>query len=103
DEDMILALARIQEIHGGCVIVADGKFLAEMPLTIGGLMTHAPAQQAKEQLSGLHSALKTLNPTLDFHFLLTFSFVALPVIPALKLTDTGLFDVTTCQHISVEA
>lgn len=103
DEDMILALARIQEIQGGFVIVADGKILAEMPLTIGGLMTDAPAQQAKEQLAGLHSALKTLNPTLDFHFLLTFSFVALPVIPALKLTDTGLFDVTTFQHISVEA
>ena len=103
DEDMILALARIQEIQGGFVIVADGKILAEMPLTIGGLMTDVPAQQAKEQLAGLHSALKMLNPTLDFHFLLTFSFVALPVIPALKLTDTGLFDVTTFQHISVEA
>ena len=57
----------------------------------------------KGRLAGLHRALKTLNPTLDFHFLLTFSFVALPVIPALKLTDTGLFDVTTFQHISVEA
>lgn len=103
DEDMVLALTRIQEIQGGFVIVADGQILAEMPLTIGGLMTDVPAQQAKEQLAGLHRALKTLNPTLDFHFLLTFSFVALPVIPALKLTDTGLFDVTTFQHISVEA
>ena len=102
DEDMVLALTRIQEIQGGFVIVADGQILAEMPLTIGGLMTDVPAQQAKEQLAGLHSALQTLNPTLDFHFLLTFSFVALPVIPALKLTDTGLFDVTTFQHISVE-
>ncbi|ACA40851.1 adenine deaminase [Lysinibacillus sphaericus] len=103
DEDMILALSRIQEIQGGFVIVADGEILAEMPLTIGGLMTDVPAQQAKEQLAGLHNALQKLNPTLDFHFLLTFSFVALPVIPALKLTDTGLFDVTTFQHIEVEA
>ena len=103
DEDMVLALSRIQEIQGGFVIVADGKILAEMPLTIGGLMTDVPAHQAKEQLASLHSALQILNPTLDFHFLLTFSFVALPVIPALKLTDTGLFDVTTFQHIAVEA
>lgn len=103
DEDMVLALSRIQEIQGGFVIVADGEILAEMPLTIGGLMTDVPAQQAKEQLAGLHGALQKLNPTLDFHFLLTFSFVALPVIPALKLTDTGLFDVTTFQHIGVEA
>ena len=102
DEDMLLALARIQEIQGGFVIVADGEILAEMPLTIGGLMTDATADVAKEQLAGLHQALHQLNPNLDYHFLLTFSFVALPVIPALKLTDTGLFDVTTFQHISVE-
>lgn len=103
DEDMLLALSRIQEIQGGFVIVANGEILAEMPLTIGGLMTDAPADEAKKQLASLHNALHELNPTLDFHFLLTFSFVALPVIPALKLTDTGLFDVTTFQHIPVEA
>lgn len=102
DEDMALALERIQEIQGGFVIVADGEILAEMPLTIGGLMTDATADVAKQQLADLHQALHRLNPNLDFHFLLTFSFVALPVIPALKLTDTGLFDVTTFQHISVE-
>ncbi|CAM5690874.1 Adenine deaminase OS=Lysinibacillus sphaericus OX=1421 GN=ade PE=3 SV=1 [Lysinibacillus sphaericus] len=83
--------------------MADGQILAEMPLTIGGLMTDVTAAEAKSQLASLHNALHELNPHLDFHFLLTFSFVALPVIPALKLTDTGLFDVTTFQHISVEA
>ncbi|MFJ7405610.1 MULTISPECIES: adenine deaminase [unclassified Lysinibacillus] len=103
DEDMVMALNRIQEIQGGFVIVADGKIVAEMPLTIGGLMTNASAHDAKMQLASLHTALNELNPNLDFHFLLTFSFVALPVIPSLKLTDSGLFDVTTFQHISVEA
>ncbi|MEK5332534.1 adenine deaminase [Lysinibacillus sp. FSL W8-0992] len=103
DDDMVMALNRIQEIQGGFVIVADGKILAEMPLTIGGLMTDATAHDAKMQLASLHTALNELNPNLDFHFLLTFSFVALPVIPSLKLTDSGLFDVTTFQHISVEA
>lgn len=103
DEDMVLALNRLQAIQGGFVIVADGKILAEMPLTIGGLMTDASAHEAQMQLARLHKALNELNPNLDFHFLLTFSFVALPVIPALKLTDTGLFDVTTFQHISIEA
>ncbi|MGN4124790.1 adenine deaminase [Lysinibacillus sphaericus] len=103
DEDMLIALKRIQEIQGGFVIVANGEIIAEMPLTIGGLMTDAPADEAKAQLAGLHNALCELNPHLDFHFLLTFSFVALPVIPALKLTDTGLFNVATFQHIAVEA
>jgi len=103
DEDMVIALNRLQAIQGGFVIVADGKILAEMPLTIGGLMTDATAHEAQMQLARLHNALNELNPQLDFHFLLTFSFVALPVIPALKLTDTGLFDVTTFQHISIEA
>ncbi|QDQ03254.1 adenine deaminase [Lysinibacillus fusiformis] len=103
DADMLIALSRIQEIQGGFVIVVNGAIIAEMPLTIGGLMTNAPADEAKAQLANLHNALHELNPNLDFHFLLTFSFVALPVIPTLKLTDTGLFNVTTFQHISVEA
>lgn len=43
DADMLIALTRIQEIQGGFVIVANGEIIAEMPLTIGGLMTDAPA------------------------------------------------------------
>lgn len=60
---MLIALSRIQEIQGGFVIVVNGAIIAEMPLTIGGLMTNAPADEAKAQLANLHNALHELNQT----------------------------------------
>ena len=73
-----------------------------MALPIGGLMTALDGATASIQLRALHEALLTLNPQLNFHLLLTLSFIALPVIPTLKITDTGLFNVTTFEHISIE-
>lgn len=102
DEDLIIAFNRLQEIQGGFVIVDQGEVIAEMALPIGGLMTQVDAQTATAQLKTVHEAIQHLNPTLDFHLLLTLSFLALPVIPALKITDSGLFDVVAFQHISIE-
>lgn len=102
DEDLIIAFNRLQEIQGGFVIVDQGEVVAEMALPIGGLMTQVDAQTATAQLKTVHEAIQRLNPTLDFHLLLTLSFLALPVIPALKITDSGLFDVVAFQHISIE-
>ena len=102
DEDMATALNTLQTIQGGLVVVKDGKVLAQMPLPIGGLMTNADAKDAIRELKDIHEALHILHPTLSFHLFLTLSFLALPVIPSLKLTDTGLFDVESFQHIDVE-
>ena len=102
DEDMAFALNTIQDIQGGLVVVKDGKVLAKMELPVSGLMTNIPAAEAASQLEALHEALHQLHPALDFHLFLTLSFLSLPVIPTLKLTDTGLFDVEQFQHISVE-
>ncbi|MER2106054.1 MAG: adenine deaminase [Solibacillus sp.] len=103
DADMVAALNALQAMQGGLVVVKDGVVLAEMPLPIGGIMTNVDAALAAKQLHAVHDALHTLHPTLSFHLFLTLSFLALPVIPSLKLTDTGLFDVEAFQHISVEA
>lgn len=103
DADMIVALEALADIQGGFVVVADGKVLASLALPIGGLMTSLPAQEAEQQLHALHDALHELNPSLSFHLFLTLSFISLPVIPELKLTDTGLFDVVTFKHIPIEA
>ncbi|MER1987729.1 MAG: adenine deaminase [Solibacillus sp.] len=103
DADMAAALNALQAMQGGLVVVKDGVVLAEMPLPIGGIMTNVDAALAAKQLHAVHDALHTLHPTLSFHLFLTLSFLALPVIPSLKLTDTGLFDVEAFQHISVEA
>lgn len=102
DEDMLIALNALQEIEGGLVVVNDGEVIASFSLPIAGLMTDIPAEQAKQKLEKLHEGLHIIHPTLDYHLFLTLSFLALPVIPDIKLTDTGLFDVKKFQHIPVE-
>lgn len=102
DADMITALNALQNMQGGLVVVKDGQILSQMELPIGGIMTNVDALLATKQLHDVHEALHILNPTLSFHLFLTLSFLALPVIPSLKLTDTGLFDVDLFQHIDIE-
>lgn len=103
DVDMIVALEALGEMQGGFVVVADGQILASLALPIGGLMMNLQAEEAEQRLHALHEALHVLHPSLSFHLFLTLSFISLPVIPELKLTDTGLFDVVAFQHISIEA
>lgn len=102
DEDILIALKALQEIQGGLVIVNEGEVIASLSLPIAGLMTDISADQAKQKLKKLHEGLHTIHPTLDYHLFLTLSFLALPVIPDIKLTDTGLFDVIKFEHIPVE-
>lgn len=103
DEDMLMALRALEQINGGLVVVKDGKVLAQMALPVGGIMTNSGARQAEQQLQEVHKALHIIHPTCHFHLFLTLSFLSLPVIPSLKLTDTGLFDVEEFKHIPVDA
>lgn len=103
DEDMLLAVQALKDSSGGLVVVDQGKVLSCLPLPIAGLMTDQPAAVAVEKLHELHHSLESICPELDFHLFLTLSFLSLPVIPELKLTDIGLFDVTEFKHIPIEA
>jgi len=103
DEDMIVAVQELQKMQGGLVVVNDGQIMASLALPVAGLMTQVPLEEAVQSLKTLHEAVHAIHPTLDFHLFLTLSFLSLPVIPTLKLTDSGLFDVTTFQHIEIEA
>lgn len=103
DEDMLAACKYLESIQGGFVIMDEGKVMASLALPIAGLMSDKPANQTVEELEALHGALHLIHPHLDFHLFLTLSFVSLPVIPELKLTDTGLFDVVNFKHIPIQA
>ncbi|WP_019412769.1 adenine deaminase [Paenisporosarcina sp. TG20] len=103
DSDMIIAIQALQDMQGGLVVVNKGQILASVALPVAGLMTQTPLDVAIQSLSKLHEALHTIHPTNNFHLFLTLSFLSLPVIPSLKLTDTGLFDVTAFEHISIVA
>jgi adenine deaminase len=92
DEDMAAAVNRIIELKGGFVVVSDGKVLAELALPVAGLMSLEPFEIVREGLIALRRAAKDLGCTLPEPFL-QVAFLPLPVIPHLKITDRGLFDV----------
>ena len=92
DEDMLQAVVAIKKMGGGLAAVSQGKVLASLPLPIAGLMTDAPVSRVHLQLEVLHEAAKSLGCKLPDPFM-TLSFISLPVIPELKITDKGLVDV----------
>ncbi|MEO8667386.1 MAG: adenine deaminase [Bauldia sp.] len=92
DADMAAAVNRLSAIQGGYVVVVDGKVLAELPLEIAGLMSTEPFEAIPDKLRALRRAAAELGCTLADPFL-TVAFLPLPVIPHMKITDFGLFDV----------
>jgi adenine deaminase len=92
DCDMREAVERVAAMGGGLAAVSGGEVIASLALPIGGLMSPLPITAIDTQLQTLLDAARGLGTTLHDPFL-TLSFLALPVIPALKLTDHGLVDV----------
>jgi adenine deaminase len=97
--DMALAANRLSEIEGGFVVARGGRILAELPLPVAGLMSLEPFESVRDALTDLRAAARTLGVTLEEPFL-QLAFLALPVIPALKITDRGMVDVTRFEILS---
>lgn len=97
--DMAQAANRLTELEGGFVVVQDGEILAELALPVGGLMSLEPFEVVKDALVKLRTAAKALGVVLEEPFL-QLAFLALPVIPALKITDRGMIDVEKFEIIS---
>ena len=92
DADMAVAVNRLIDLRGGFVVARDGEVAAELALPIAGLMSLSPFEAVAASLRKLRDAARDMGCTLPEPFL-QLSFLALPVIPHLKLTDRGLFDV----------
>ncbi|NHC40552.1 adenine deaminase [Bacillus sp. MM2020_1] len=103
DFDMVVAAKAIKNIQGGLVVVNHGEVIASLELRIAGLMSDRPYQEVYEGLNEINLALKELGANNHFNPFLTISFLSLPVIPELKLTDKGLFQVSKFQHIDLDA
>ncbi|MEJ6477745.1 MAG: adenine deaminase C-terminal domain-containing protein, partial [Octadecabacter sp.] len=97
--DMALAAKRLGELEGGFVVVENGRVLAELALPVAGLMSLEPFEVVRAALEDLRSAARGLGVTLEEPFL-QLAFLALPVIPMLKITDRGLVDVTKFEIIA---
>jgi adenine deaminase len=92
DSDMAAAVNRLITIKGGFVAVADGKVMAELALPVAGLMSDRPFEEVEQSLRKLRQAVSAMGTTLHEPFL-QMAFLALPVIPHLRITDKGLVDV----------
>lgn len=102
DADMALAVETLAQLGGGIVMIHQGKVLDQMALPIAGLMTNRGPHYVIEKLQSMHTkALEYLkiNPAIDPF--MTLSFMALPVIPQLRVTDMGLFDVTSHSFVTL--
>jgi adenine deaminase len=89
---MAAAVNRIIEMQGGFAVASGGEVLAELALPVAGLMSIEPFEAVREKLIALRCAARDLGCTLPEPFL-QVAFLPLPVIPHLKITDRGLFDV----------
>ncbi len=103
DDDMRVALAKIQEIQGGIVLVKNGEVIDYLQLEVGGIMTAQPETIVQHTLLSMKEKIEKmgLNPEVGDPFI-SLAFLALPVIPNLKLTDRGLFDVIQFKIVPIE-
>ncbi|MBI2886132.1 MAG: adenine deaminase [Chloroflexi bacterium] len=98
DGDILAAIREIERMGGGLVVTAEGKVLESLALPIAGLLSPAPLEEAATKVERLQRLAAELGCALPSPFA-TLSFMALPVIPELKLTDRGLVDVTKFEFV----
>ncbi len=97
DDDIVLAINEIVRLKGG-LAVSSGSKLSSLQLKIGGIMSHKQCDEVAATYEALTGEVKSLGCTLSAPFM-TLSFMALLVIPELKLSDSGLFDGTKFCHV----
>jgi len=100
DKDILLSISILESYGGGISIAKDGKILHLLSLPYGGLMTDRSAKEVNEEYNKLLFIAKKLGTELEDPFM-TLSFMALPVIPHLKITDIGLVDTDIFKVISI--
>ena len=104
DEEMEYAVNCLKEQEGGIVLVKDGKVIEQMPMPIAGLMSDQSGEWVEQRLTDIHEkAYQELGIHRDVEPVMTLCFMSLAVIPEIKLTDKGLFDVTKMEFIPVDA
>ncbi len=101
DGDMAAAVNAVAEMQGGLSVVRGGRVLAKMALPLGGLMSEEPAEKVMEQQDRMNAAARELGCVGSAPFM-TLSFISLPTVPELGLTDMGLIDVLEHKLIPLE-
>ncbi|MFA9376967.1 MAG: adenine deaminase [Lachnotalea sp.] len=103
DFDMKFAVEMLIEQGGGIILVKNGEILNYMPMVVGGIMSDQSGEWVDEKLSTIHAdAHSILGINEAVEPVMTLCFMSLPVIPEVKITDMGLFDVTQFKFIPIE-
>ena len=98
--DMYKAVKEIEKLQGGITVVEDGKLVDCLPLEIAGLMSKDSIPEVAKKLKKMKEKVYSMGVTRQSPFM-TLSFMALPVIPSLKITDQGLFDIDENKFVSL--
>ena len=101
DADMSVAVNEVARLHGGLSIACDGKVVNSMALPIGGLMSEKTADEVMDKMDIMNADVKELGCEMSAPFM-SLSFISLPTVPELGLTDLGLVDVLEHKLISLE-
>jgi adenine deaminase len=101
DEDMATCVSRLEEVGGGIVVVDEGRVAGELALPVAGLLSDEPVGTVVERMDQLHEVLADMGVKIPSPFM-TLSFLALSVIPSLKITDQGLIDVDRFEIVPLE-
>ncbi|HDS08896.1 MAG TPA: adenine deaminase [Firmicutes bacterium] len=99
-KDILRAVIRVRSRQGGLVFAKNGEVVENLPLPIAGLISNEPLEVVNEKIENLIKAVREAGSPLNSPFM-QMSFLALPVIPELKLTDQGLFDVRQFKYIDL--
>lgn len=92
DEDLIAAVEELRRMQGGYAIASGGKILASLPLPVGGLMSQEDTTKVQEKIKEMVEIARTLGVPEGIDPFITLSFMALTVIPEVRLTEAGLYD-----------
>lgn len=99
DEDIVAAVNYLKEIQGGYVIASKGQVVEALPLAVCGLLSRETREEIQEKAARMISLARQMGVQEGIDPFTTLSFMALPVIPKLRLLDTGLFDVEKFEKI----
>ena len=104
NEEMFAAVSALIEQEGGFVLVENGEVIASLPLPIAGLMSDMPGEEVAKHLKKLHdTAYERLGVSHEVEPIMTLCFMSLIVIPDLKITTRGMFDVRKFDFVPIEA
>ncbi|MFA5450918.1 MAG: adenine deaminase [Dehalococcoidales bacterium] len=99
DQDLVAAIREIELMQGGLVMVLNGAAIGKMELPLAGILSLEPAEEAAGQLKDIETLVKVMGVSIESPFTV-LSFMALPVIPEIRITDKGIIDVDKFEIIS---